>query len=66
MAAQRMRSAAAAGPIAFDMRYLVFEKQRLWDQIAHGQHLGHTLNSISMLEFEQVRATSTRDRSLSS
>eukprot|EP00741_Cyanophora_paradoxa_P001071 tig00000455_g1032.t1 len=32
-AAQRMRSAASAGRVSFDMRYLVFEKQRLWDQV---------------------------------
>eukprot|EP00741_Cyanophora_paradoxa_P015791 tig00020904_g15246.t1 len=59
-AAQRMQAAANDGVrMAFDMRYLVFEKQRLWDQIAHGQNLGQTMNSLSLLEFEQVFANAT-------
>eukprot|EP00741_Cyanophora_paradoxa_P023355 tig00000254_g22561.t1 len=58
-AAQRMRIAAESCRPALDLRYLVFEKQRMWENLTHGASVGQTLNSLSLLEFEQVFSTAT-------
>eukprot|EP00741_Cyanophora_paradoxa_P001739 tig00000073_g1686.t1 len=53
-AVARLRGVNDACRPALDHRYLVFEKIRAWEQVAHGTHIGQSMNSLSLLEFQQV------------